>query len=453
MEKQIDELLGYQKSFDVIKRIMHHQQEKILIYFLCFSTDSLKIQNTIRSINNLEKSFKPLYQKLLDTLVVESITTTSRIEEFVSGILDNNLGIFLENEKKFILVDAKRNLSREIGEPDTEKVVRGSRDGFTENIATNLGLVRKRIKDKRLVMEKYEIGDISKTIISLVYLDGEVEPKIINEVKKDLTNIKVKELTMSDKALEELMIDNHYSPFPLVRYTERPDTFVAHLYQGMFGIIVDTSPSAILGPVSIFDHMQHPEEYRQNIISGSYLRFVRFFGIILTFLLVPVWFMLTYYYQNLPDFLKPFFVNDHYKLIFIQIIGIEISLELIRMASIYTPDALATSMGLIAGLFLGNLAIDVGLVTEVIVLIEVGSSIGSYITPSYELSLANKMIKMILVILVYFFKFYGLIFGLLGLVIYLICLKSFSRPYLYPLCPFNFKGMLKQIFRIPYRNK
>ena len=218
----------------------------------------------------------------------------------------------------------------------------------------------------------------------------------------------------------------------------------------MFGIIVDTSPSAILGPVSIFDHMQHAEEYRQTMIAGSYLRFIRFIGILFTYLLIPVWFMCIKEQLSLALFPKLFIIDSSIEKLFIELILIELGIELVRMASIHTPSALATSMGLIAGVVIGDLAIEAGIFSNNVVLLGSLSAIGSYITPSYELSLANKIMKIGLIILTYLFSFWGLLFGLLLQIIYLVSLKSFTRSYLYPLIPFNFRKFLKQIFRTSY---
>ena len=385
-------------------------------------------------------------------VINESIKEVYDLDEVLNEFYNGNLIIVINNELKVICAETRKYPGRLIGEPDSEKVVRGSRDGFTESIATNIGLVRMRIKSNKLNVERFEIGRFSKTSIALVYFEDEVDKKVINHVKENLDKINIKELTMSDKALEELLVGSKTSIYPLVKYTERPDTFVAHLYQGMFGIIVDTSPSAILGPVSIFDHMQHAEEYRQTMIAGSYLRFIRFVSIVFSYLLVPVWFLMIKNNISISMFDKLFIVDESINKLFLELILIEIGIELVRMASIHTPSALSTSMGLIAGVVIGDLAVEAGIFSNLVVLLGSLSSIGSYITPSYELSLANKITKIGLIVLCYLFDIYGFIFGIGVLIIYLVSLKSFTRSYLYPLIPFNFKKLLKQLFRTSYIN-
>lgn len=444
MFNQVLEKLNSHLSFDVKYRILELQGKKIGFIFLDFLTDGDKINDLIFSIVNYQV-VAVTADNLVKHLMSATISKTKDIDNIVANILKGEMGIFIENDPLVILADVKKYPGRTIGEPDGEKVVRGSRDGFTETISTNIALVRRRIANPNLIFEKYQLGTSSNTYVVLVYLQDKIKSEILDDIKGKLKKVETTELTMSDKALEELLIKSPFSPYPLVKYTERPDTFSSHLYQGMFGILVDTSPSAILGPVSIFDHMQHAEEFRQTILAGSYLRIIRFFGIIGGFLLIPIWF--TLYLSG--------YITNHVNInqVFLQIILIEIAIEIIRMASIHTPSALSTSMGLIAGIVIGNMAVDLGIVMEEIAFLGCISALSSYITPSYELSLANKMMNLLLLLLIFVFKIYGLIIGILLLIIYLANLKSFTRSYLYPLIPFNLKALFKQLFRKPYNIK
>ena len=444
--------LSYKESFDVTFREIRTKYHHYTIIFLNFLIKSEGIINIIYSLDHFS-SYEGVEQ-ISKIILNESTTTENNYYLIYDAILSGNVAIFVDDDTNAILSEVRNYPTRGIEEPDGEKVVRGSRDGFTENIATNIGLIRRRVKSGKLKTIKYTIGKISKTNVALVYIEGYVQPKYLEQIKKRLDDVEVEELTMSDKALEELLIKNVYTPYPLVKYTERPDTFASHLYQGMFGIIVDTSPSAILGPISIFDHMQHAEEFRQTLNSGSYLRFIRFIGIILSFLAVPIWFtMLQYESLHFSYLGKIFDVENNHLAIFIQLLIMELGIEFIRMASIHTPDALSTSMGIIAGVIVGEMAINMNILSEQIVLLGAISAIGSYITPSYELSLANKIAKLIIIFVVFCFGVYGLIFSLIALLIYLSFLKSFGRPYLYPLIPFNFKALLNQLFRKPYKKR
>lgn len=444
--------LSYHESFDVtIKQVdtVWHTYTLVFLNFLCSHDALVDIMFAIRQYDEESFNLKTLSKVVLN----ESTTVQTNYEAIYNDILNGNVAIFNEEEGALIC-EVKQYPSRSISEPDSEKVVRGSRDGFTENIATNIGLIRRRAKTGELKIIKYEIGKISKTLVALVYIEGCIKEKYLNCVKKRLEAVEIEELTMADKALEELMLKNRYTPYPLVKYTERPDTFCSHLYQGMFGILVDTSPSAMLGPISLFDHMQHAEEFRQSILSGSYLRFIRFMGIVLSFLSIPIWYTLLEYNISLNSFFGNFFTVPFDKTaVFFQLIIMELGVEFIRMASIHTPTALSTSMGIIAGIVIGEMAIDIGILSQQVVLLGAISAIGSYITPSYELSLANKIAKIFVITMIFFFDVYGLVISLAMLIIYLMMLKSFERPYLYPLIPFNWTDFKRQIFRAPFATK
>ena len=456
--KELDLLLGYGQVFDISCREIVFRNKTNYLYFDNFLTNSSDIVQLMLGFIETENEvthdeFDSYFDVIVHHFANHNIKITNNLLEIRDAVLSGLIALIVSETDYVIICDLRQYPGREIGEPDSEKVVRGSRDGFTESIATNMALIRRRVRTGRLRSKLYKIGDYSRTDVALIYIDGYVDKKALKEVEKRIEKVKIHELTMSDKALEELIIGQKYSPYPLVRYTERPDTFAAHLYQGMFGIIVDTSPSAILGPITIFDHMQHAEEYRQTPISGSYLRLLRFVGIILSFLLMPLWYALVKSGIRMPAIFDNIMTTSgNMGLILLQILTAEVGIELLRMASIHTPSSLATSMGLIAGVIIGDIAIELGLFTKTIVLLGSLSAIGSYITPSYELSLANKIVKIILLILIYFLGIYGLIGGVLFLIIYLSTLKSFTKPYLYPLIPLNIKKLLKQFVRLPYRN-
>lgn len=461
-QKNIDDInhiLGIDYAFDVDTRDLLILGKHIRFYFLTVLIDGSLLTGVIKGFfdfeNNYDSQSNSFFESVLANINYFEVEVTENLQVLGERVLSGYVAIIIEGYQKAIILDMRKYPGRSLAEPDSEKVVRGSRDGFTENLAINVALVRRRIRTGKLRMEHLQVGTISKTDICLAYLDGYADPKIIDYVKKRINNIEIEEITMSDKALEELLLESNFTPYPLVRYTERPDTLSVHLYQGMFAIIVDTSPSVILGPVSLFDHMQHAEEYRQTPLAGTYLRILRFIGIFASFLLVPLWFALLPYRDVLPSFFQGLFAIGSYKKVevFFQIILAEVGIEFLRMASIHTPNSLSTAMGLVAGVIIGEIAIEVGLFTETIVLLGSISAIGSYITPSYELSLANKIAKLVLIVVILFFNVWGLIGGLLILFIYLATLKSFTRPYLYPLIPFNFKKLLRQIIRYPYTKR
>ena len=455
-EIKLDELLGIKNVFDIGKKEIEIAGMRNIIYSATFLVNAEEVTQILLNFFQTNQKYhnEDYFDYVYQNLSCINVTVSSNFDELVNAIFNGLVVILITNASKAIVIDLRKYPQRGLSEPDMEKVVRGSKEGFCENIAVNIGLIRRRIKTGDLVIEKKEIGDYSKTLVSLVYLKQKVNEKALAICKKRLNNINVQELTMTDKALEELLTTRPYSLYPMVRYTERPDTLVAHLYQGQFAILVDTSPSVMLGPTTFFDHLQAPEEYRQTPLSGTYLKILRMIGIFVSFLLVPLWlcFVNTNQFDN-PIFNQILTLTFSRPNILFQVLISEITIEMVRMASIHTPNSLSQSMGLIVGIVLGGIAVELGIVSQTIVLLGALSAIGTYITPSYELALANKVIKLMMIVIAYFFGITGLLISLGLFIIYLATLRSFGMAYFSPLIPFNFNNLIKQFIRLPYRSE
>lgn len=436
----IDESLRVDKSFDIGKRELTINDKQVIYYYVTGLIDNELVNDIITGMIRTHS---------INSLQVEEV---KEVKDFTVGVLSGLLGIRMD--EKMILVDTRNYPTRSPSEPDAEKVVRGSRDGFTENLIVNTALIRRRIRTPYLVNKLYKIGSDSKTDVCLCYIENLADKKLIEILDEKLKNIETQEITMSDKALEELLVKNKFNPYPLVRYTERPDSFAVHLFQGQIGIIVDNSPSAILAPTTIFEHLEHAEEYRQRPLVGSFIRLLRIIGILISLFLMPIWLL----FANNPN-LTSIYVNTESNImipIIAQILMVEIGMEFLRIAAIHTPTAISSAVGVIAGILVGEMAIEAGLFSLQIILYSAISQIGSYATPSYELSLANKISKLFFLIATYFFNLYGLIFSVILWIIMLARTKSLNKPYLYPLIPFNFKKLVQVIIRFPkdtFKNK
>lgn len=455
-EEQFDQLLGIKNVFDIGKKELTICGMRNLLYSATFLVNAEEVTQILLNFfqTNYEYDDETYFNYIYQNLSCINVSVSSNFDELVNSIFNGLVVFLINNSDKAIIIDLRKYPQRGLSEPDMEKVVRGSKEGFCENIAVNIGLIRRRIKTNDLVIQKREIGTYSKTLVSIIYLKEKVNQKALNECIKRLDQINVQELTMTDKALEELLTTRPFSIYPMVRYTERPDTLVAHLYQGQFAILVDTSPSVMLGPTTFFDHLQAPEEYRQTPLSGTYLKLLRMIGIFVSFLLVPLWLCFVNQLDlNIPILSQVLTLEFSKANILFQVLMAEITIEMVRMASIHTPNSLSQSMGLIVGIILGGIAVNLGIVSETIVLLGALSAIGTYITPSYELALANKIVKLVLIIISYFFGLTGLIISLIGYIIYLATLKSFSMPYFSPLIPFHFKKLIKELIRLPYRSE
>jgi len=335
-------------------------------------------------------------------------------------------------------------------EPDNEKVIRGSRDGFIEGISQNVALVRRRIRNSNLRFELHKISEIGQTDVALAYIKDIANDEMLDKLRQRLGQIHHDGLTMADKSLEEWLFKQKFHPVPFVRYTERPDITAAHLIEGHIIIMVDTSPSVMIVPATIFHLLQHAEEYRQAPTVGTFVRFMRYSGVAFGLFLLPLWYLFATHGTYLPDALS--FLGEKEKShvpILLQILIGDTGIEFLRMAAIHTPSPLSTAMGLVAGVVIGQIAINVGLFSPEVVLYTAISAILTFIIPSYELGISIKLFRLMLLIMSGIWGVNGLFIGIFILFTYLCSLRPMQAPYMWPLIPFFPLAMLRVLVRFP----
>ena len=389
-------------SFDVVLREFKIGRKKVAFIFIDGFADSdiiTLIMQTLLEAKQEEVVPNTLEKITSKLLPFGEISIIDNLEEAVNEVLAGPLIFLIDGEQKIIAVDTRKYPSREPDEADIEKVTRGSRDGFVETLLFNVTLIRRRIRDPRLRTESFKLGRRSLTEVAL-RIEDIVNPEILEKIRDKLLKIDVDGLPMAEKSVEEFITGSFWNPFPEIRYTERPDVAAVHLLEGHVCIIVDTSPSVMIAPVTLFHHLQHAEEFRHNPIVGVYIRWVRILGVFISVFLVPLWLILVEYRDLLPEILAFIGPKESPTIpLFIQFILANLGLDLLRMASIHTPSPLATALGLVGALLIGDIAVTVGVfVPEVLLYISL-IAIGVFSTPSWELSLANRLVQFFLLIL------------------------------------------------------
>lgn len=401
-QKILEDKLGFGKSFDVGQREIVVMERRIQLYYITGLVDSelvVDLMTQLLLLNSLPHPNDDVFQTIHNRLVHQQVTVTDKVNDICTSVLSGLVAIIVDKETQAFVVDVRSYPGRGPSEPDTEKTVRGSRDGYTENIIVNTALTRRRIRTGKLRNIILKVGDQSKTDVVLMYIEGIADQGMVDDVKHRIEQVKVDGLTMTDKELEEFITGQVYNPYPLVRYTERPDVVAAHLYQGMIAIIVDTSPSVMIGPVTLFDHLTSVEEYRQTPAVGTFLRLIRYAGIIVSVFLMPTWLLFVLHPEYLPDFLNFIGPQEEGNIpIVLQVISGEIGMEFLRLASIHTPTAISSALGIVSAILIGQVAVDVGLFgPEILFYVAIGA-LGAFVTPSYELGLANKMFKLFIIV-------------------------------------------------------
>ncbi|SES81666.1 stage V sporulation protein AF [Oceanobacillus limi] len=447
------ERVGVGTSYDVGFREVTLLRTKIQLYYLTGLVDSLIVQEVIKELVNLndhESNKRKVPEIVENRLIHQQVEKVKTMDEAVDQILSGLIVVFIDGERYAHVVDTRSYPGRSPEEPDTERVIRGSRDGFTENIVENTALTRRRIRDTRLRHEMLKVGERSKTDICVSYVKDIADPGLVQYIKDKINEIEVDGISMAEKTVEEFIIKRNWNPYPLVRYTERPDVAASHLLEGHVLIMVDTSPSVIILPTTFFHHIQHAEEHRQVPMVGTFIRWTRFLAILASLFLLPVWLLFVMEPSLLPKALSFIGPNDEGNIpIVIQIILGVVGIEFLRMAAIHTPTALSTAMGLIAAVLIGQIAIDVGMLSPEVILYISISAIGSYVTPSYELSVANKIGNLYMILATAFFGLIGFLISFTSFIVFLASLRSIRTPYLWPFIPFNLTAMFHILLRIP----
>ncbi|KAB7672886.1 spore germination protein [Bacillus sp. B1-b2] len=453
IEKYMKDRVGLGTSFDLGVRKIKVMHKDVNLYFvngLCDSALIAELLETLLFLNDTDREPQAatMFEVVQNQLVHQSVQPIEKMDELVDQVLSGLIVVCVNGYNKALSVDVRSYPGRQPQEPDTEKVVRGSRDGFVENIIVNTAVTRRRIRDERLRFEMMKVGERSKTDVAISYIDGVADPDLIDIVKKELENIKVDGLTMADKTVEEFLLQQGLNPYPLIRYTERADVAATHLLEGHVVIYIDTSPSVIITPATYFHHLQHAEEYRQAPMVGTFIRWVRYIGVLASLFFLPFWFLVVLEPSLLPERIAFIGPNETTNIpIVVQIFIADLGLEFLRIAAIHTPTPLSTAMGLIAAVLIGQIAIDVGLfVPEVILYVSV-AAIGNFATPSYELGIANKLVRLLLLIIVAIFHTPGYVIGITLYILFLCRIRTFNVPYLWPLIPFYPKALSHLIVR------
>ena len=457
-KKRLKEMLPIDSSFDIVGRDLYiSNTEAYLLFIDGFAKDDIMLWviNELQSLNENYHSPGNLKKWISEHIGYLEVELTKDMQKIVNSVLSGAVGLFINEHNEGIIIDARTYPARGPEEPDLEKVTRGSRDGFVETIVFNTALIRRRIRDHGLIFEMKSVGKRSKTDVVIAYIDDLVDQELLKELKEKIDNIQVDSLVMAEKTLEELIIKKKwYNPLPQTRFTERPDVVAAHLFEGHCAVLVDTSPSVMLFPATIFHFTQHSEDYYQNPLVGTYIRWVRFLSIMFSFCLSSIWLLLVNHQASLPEALSFIGAKEEVLIpLFIQFLILELGLDVLRIASIHTPNTLSTSLGVIGGLILGQLAVEVGWVVPETVLYMAAVGIGTFATPSIEFAMAIRIFRLVLLILTGLFDIYGFVIGLIIITVIIFTTNTLGKiKYTWPLIPFNGKALTNLLFRKPIIN-
>lgn len=447
-----DRLLRVDRVFDIIKTALVTGGRRACYYYVegfINVADALKLHEKLCGTENVN-------YKSMDELAINAVP---RIESFVSddaekivnAILCGNLALFIDGYSQALVIDVRTYPDRGIDEPEKSKTLRGPHIGFNENFTKNTVLIRRYIRTTALSLEKFSIGEDSKTDVALVYIDGKADQRLVDRLREKLKGIKTKALCMSQESLSEQLLGGHrwlnINPFPKVKYIERPDNACAELMEGKVAIIVDNSPSVMVFPTNIMDFFDDIEEYYFPPVTASYLKIVRLLTYLAGIFLVPLWYLALNYSQSLPSFLSFIGVDEGYAVpIFLQIIIIETAIDGLKLASMNSPSQLQSAMSIVGGLILGEFAVKSGWFVPQVILYTAFSAIATFSPMNYELGYCFKFMRISMVLFTWLFGVWGFICALAAWLVILALNKTADgKSCLYPFVPLDISG-IKKIF-------
>lgn len=450
------------RSFDVVERKFEIGGRQAEVFFidglvkgqlmhmllsdlLCVSKSTI---DAVEASKESTEEFMRVGVPLLDCSAQDDIPAA--IKQLYSGLVL----LAIDGLDKLVVLDVRDYPSRGVSEPEKEKTLRGAKDGFTESYKSNIALVRRRIRDTHLICENFIVGEVSKTDVCLIYMDGIADDSLVQKMREKLSSVNTDTLTVAEQSLIELLEKDRkglrsINPLPRVRYTQRPDVVAAHVTEGKLAIAVDNSPTVILFPAGIFDFLQDVDDYYFPKMTGNYFRGIRMLNAIAIIFLTPVYLLITEGYIPIHESISFFIPAGNFAIpIFWQFILLEVAIDGLKLASLNTPESLGMSLSVIGALILGEFSVESGWFIPQTILCMAVVALASFTQPSIELGYAVKFLRIMILVGVAVGGFWGALAALLvGLIVTATTRTISNTSYLYPLLPFNGRALKRLLLR------
>ena len=392
-----------------------------------------------------------------NSLGIADVKKLENLDESIDAMLAGNAVFFIDGYDKAMKISSKGYPSTGVMEAESEKVLRGSREGFSDSVKSNSALVRKRLRDTRLKVEEYKIGVRSHTLTQVLYMDDLVHEGLLEEVKERLEEFQIDGI-LDSGMLEQLTEDVWYSPFPQYQTTERPDRAVQEILNGKVVILCDNSPEALILPGNFSSFMESSEDWYHRFEMASFLRILRYLAVIMATVLPGLYLaVIRFHTQILPSALILSFAEAREGVPFssvVELIFLELAFELIREAGVRVPGSLGNAIGIVGGLVIGQAAVEANLVSPIVVMIVALTALGSMTVPNEEFAAAFRLVKYGFLILGGYLGIYGIVLGVYLVIGHLAGLISFGIPYLVPFIKKEQKGSRGEgVLRVPLRKR
>lgn len=410
---------------------------RALLVYLQWMTDQTLLEKdvmeTLMAPSEKEKPTVTL-DSLINTLVTAaSLAVSNSPREAIVAVLRGRTLLLVDGLSQGLLVGAVKHVKRAVEESKTEAVARGPHDAFNETLEDNIVLIRRRAADPDVKVRLKTIGARSRTEVVLVYAASLVKPGLVAELERRLGRVKVDRLLLAAQ-VEEFIIDHPWSPFPQTQFTERPDTFLAAVYEGKVGLIVDNTPNALIVPCTLSALLQSTEDFTVQPVVASLIRLTRYLAVFLGIFLPAMYVAFVSYNPGmLPTTLAITVAELRARTpypAFMEVIIMEVILELFQEAVVRLPQKVAPGASILGAFVIGTTIVQAGIVNALLVVATAGTAIASYTMPAYNLGLALRWLRLPTVVAAAVLGFYGIALAYLALIVHLCSLRSFGESYL-----------------------
>ncbi len=447
------EALRADASFDVVVRVFMVSDKQAALFFIDGMIKDETMQKLMQGFATIQPADMPENAAMFAKYQIPyvEVEVLPDMQTAVNSVLSGAPCLLIEGYGQAISIDIRTYPARSVEEPEKDKVMRGSRDGFVETLVFNTALIRRRIRDPKLTMEYCNVGTVSHTDISICYMADRVDEAYLAKIRKRIRDVKVESLTMNQESLAECLYDSSWwNPFPKFKFSERPDTASAALLEGNIVILVDNSPAAMILPTSIFDIIEEADDYYFPPVTGTYLRLTRVAANILAFVLTPLFLLLMQQPERLPESLQFIALKEPMNIPLLwQFLILEFAIDGLRLAALNTPSMLSLPLSVISALVIGEFAVSSGWFNAEPLLYMSFVILANYTQASYELGYAIKFLRMITLVLTHFLGVWGFAGGIALMILCIATNKAIGgKSYVFPLFPLHFKKLMKRFFRV-----
>src|SRR5690625_1864761 len=456
-------------SADIIVRefkIGSHPKVSAAVFYTDGLTDTKSVQKFIMEsllfefnaekivMEDSEQEIGSLLEQLKDVvLTVGELNELNNLEDLLVSLLSGNVILLLDGYGTGFEIGLKEWENRGVTETSSESVVRGPKESFTESIRTNTALIRRKIKDPNLWMESRVVGRVTKTDVAMMYIEGIVDDGVVEEVRRRLDRIDIDGILESGY-IEELIQDEAITPFPTLYNSERPDVIAAGILEGRVAILVDGTPFVLLAPALFVQLFQAAEDYYGRSGVSSALRILRYACFMIAFLVPSFYLAITTFHQEMiPTELLFSLIAQRERISFradIEVLLMEIAFEILREASLRMPKAVGSAISIVGTLVIGQAAVEAGLVSATLIIVVSITAIASFVFPANDLSIATRLLRFPLIILASTLGLFGIVFGVIMLIVHLCSLRSFGVPYMSSIAPYIKENQKDTFVRLPY---